>query len=301
VSYKSCPVVKLCHTLIVVKLDVESLRALRAVVGTGTFTEAASELGMSQSAVSWKIKRLEERVGAELVKRGQDIEATPDGQDLLLYAERIIDAHDEAVEHLSRSDLEGVVRLGTNEDLRGGALADVLARFGRMYPQIRLDVRVNLSGSVREWLEDGEVDLAVVQIPSDEIQPDDVVLWTEPLEWVHAVDHSFSPQGVVPIVSFGPGLVYLDAAEESLKRAGVRWRTVLECPMLSGVQAAVDAGLGVSALNPRNLTPSMVVWEEGPSDLPELSEVIRTGASAHDEVLAALRETLSTALVERGM
>lgn len=300
-SYKSCLVVKLCHTLGFVKLDVESLRALRAVVGTGTFTEAAAELGMSQSAVSWKIKRLEERVGAELVKRGQDIEATPDGQDLLLYAERIIDAHDEAVEHLSRSDLEGVVRLGTNEDLRGGALADVLARFGRMYPQIRLDVRVHLSGSVKEWLEDGEVDLAVVQIPTNEVQPDDVVLWTEPLQWVHAADHSFSRDEVVPIVSFGPGLVYLDAAEESLKRAGVRWRTVLECPMLSGVQAAVEAGLGVSALNPRNFTPSMVGWDGGPDDLPELSEVIRTGSSSDDEVLAALRETLSTALVERGV
>ncbi|NNF69674.1 MAG: LysR family transcriptional regulator, partial [Acidimicrobiia bacterium] len=219
------------------KLDVESLRALRAVVATGTFTEAASELGMTQSAVSWKIKRLEERVGNDLVKRGQDIEATPDGQDLLLYPERIIDAHDEAVEHLSRSDLEGVVRLGTNEDLRGGALADVLARFARMYPQIRLDVRVHLSGPVKEWLEDGEVDLAVVQIPTGDIQPGDVVLWSEPLEWVHATDHTFPTDEVVPVVSFGPGLVYLDAAEESLRRAGVRWRTVLECPMLSGVQA----------------------------------------------------------------
>jgi DNA-binding transcriptional LysR family regulator len=93
----------------------------------------------------------------------------------------------------------------------------------------------------------------------------------------------------------------LDAAEESLKRSGVRWRTVLECPMLSGVQAAVDAGLGVSALNPRNLTPAMVAWEDGPKDLPDLSEVIRTGSSADDEVLAALRETLSSALVERGI
>ena len=138
------------------KLDVESLRALQAVVDTGTFTEAGSRLGMSQSAVSWKIKRLEERVGMALVKRGQEIEATPDGRDLLLYADRIVSAHDEAVDHLSRSDLSGVVRLGTNEDLRGGELADVLARFGRTYPQISLEVRVELSGVVREWLDDVE-------------------------------------------------------------------------------------------------------------------------------------------------
>ena len=282
------------------KLDVESLRALRAVVDSGTFTEAAAQLGMTQSAVSWKIKRLEERVGLELVKRGgSEIEATPDGRDLLIYGERMLDAHDEAVEHLSRSDLSGVVRLGTNEDLRGGELADVLARFGRMYPQIRLDVRVQLSGVIREWLDDGEVDLAVVQIETGDIRPDDVVLWTEPLRWVHGADAVVDPEAVVPVVSFGPGLVYLDSAEEALKRSGRRWRTVLECPMLSGVQAAIESGLGVAALNPRNITDGMVEWGDGAKyPLPDLTEVIRTGVGGDAEVLGALRDALATALVE---
>jgi DNA-binding transcriptional LysR family regulator len=282
------------------KLDVESLRALRAVVETGTFTEAASHLGMTQSAVSWKIKRLEERVGLDLVKRGgSEIEATPDGRDLLLYGERMLEAHDEAVEHLSRSDLSGVIRLGTNEDLRGGELADVLARFGRMYPQIRLDVRVQLSGAVREWLDDGEVDLAVVQIEAIDVRPDDVVLWTESLAWVHGVEATFDLSDVMPIVTFGPGLIYLESSEESLRRGGLRWRTVLECPMLSGVQAAVEAGLGLAALNTRNITSAMVEWEEARKHpLPQLSEVIRTGEGGDPDILAALRDALTTALVE---
>lgn len=283
------------------KLDVESLRALRTVVDAGTFTEAASQLGMTQSAVSWKIKRLEERVGLELVKRGgSEIEATPDGRDLLLYGERMLDAHDEAVEHLSRSDLTGVIRLGTNEDLRGGELADVLARFGRMYPQIRLDVRVQLSGAVREWLDDGDVDLAVVQVEANDVRPDDVELWTEPLQWVHGSEAEFTGDGVVPVVSFGPGLVYLDAVEESLKVSGLRWRTVLECPMLSGVQAAVEAGLGVCALNTRNITDAMVPWSRGQKiALPRLTEVVRTGIGGDPDVLGALREALATSLGDR--
>lgn len=283
------------------KLDVESLRALRSVVQTGTFTEAAVQLGMTQSAVSWKIKRLEERVGLELVKRGgSEIEATPDGSDLLIYGERMLDAHDEAVEHITRSDLSGVIRLGTNEDLRGGELADVLARFGRMYPQIRLDVRVQLSGVVREWLDDGEVDLAVVQVAAADVRPDDVELWTEPLSWVHGADVVFETDEVIPVVSFGPGLVYLDAAEEALKNSGLRWRTVLECPMLSGVQAAVESGLGVCALNTRNITDAMVPWERGESiALPELTEVVRTGDGGDAEALAALREALATSLGDR--
>ena len=284
-----------------VKLDVESLRALRAVVTAGTFTEAASALDMSQSAVSWKIKRLEERVGMELVKRGgSEIEATPDGRDLLDYADRILRAHDEAVEHLTRSDLEGVIRLGTNEDLRGGELADVLARFGRQYPQIRLDVRVQLSGEVREWFDDGDVDIAVVQIPASEIRPDDVELWREPLQWVHGQDHTFDTGTVLPVVSFGPGLVYLDHAEESLRRGGLRWRTILECPMLSGVQAAVESGLGIAALNSRNLTDAMTVWErDDDHPLPELCEVVRVSGDGDQEVLLALRDALVSSLGDR--
>ena len=281
------------------KLDVESLRTLRAVVELGGFTEASQHLGMTQSAVSWKIKRLEERVGLDLVKRGSEVEATPDGRDLLLYAERIVDAHDEAVERLQRSDLSGRIRLGTNEDLRGGQLADVLARFGRIYPQAHLDVRVQLSGEVREWLEDGDVDIAVVQVLEGEVRPDDVVLWTEPVQWVHRQGVSFALDQVVPVVSFGPGLVYLDASNETLARRGVRWRSVLECPMLSGVQAAVESGLGVCALNPRNHTPGMTIWEHDDAlALPSISEVIRTGNAADPQLLTALRDELVAALVE---
>lgn len=304
------------------KLDVESLRTLQMVVTTGTFTEAASRLGISQSAVSWKIKRLEERVGLELVNRGSEIEATAHGNDLLHYAERIVDAHDSAVEHLSRSDLQGLVRLGTNEDLRGGELAEVLARFARRYPQIQLHVRVELSGTVREWLEDGEIDLALLQIPVADKRDGDVELWREPMHWMQAKEmptpeldnnpnegHSGgsakdqtkngtsgkAADGVAQLVSFGPGLAYLDHAEAALEAAGIEWRTVLECPMLSGVQAAVESGLGVAALNTRNCTDGMTPWPVD-APLPELCEVIRADESANPEVLEALRDALTTAL-----
>ncbi|MEM9565539.1 MAG: LysR substrate-binding domain-containing protein [Actinomycetota bacterium] len=284
------------------RLDVESLRALQTVVDTGTFTAAASRLGLSQSAVSWKIKRLEERVGLDLVTRGTEIEATPDGADLLDYGAKMVQLHDEAVERLRRSDLQGVVRLGSNEDLRGGDLADVLARFGRMYPQVRLDVEVQLSGTVAEWLDDGAVDVAVLQVLADQVRPDDVVLWRDDLRWVAGGGHTFDPDEIVPVVSFGPGLIYHDQMIESLTRRGIGWRTVLECPMLSGVVAAVEAGLGIAALHTRNRTELMVEWAgTGHEDhgLPELCEVIRTGDDGPPEVLDALTDMLTSALVGR--
>jgi DNA-binding transcriptional LysR family regulator len=260
-----------------VKLDVESLRALRLVAQRGGFTEAADELGVTQSAISWKIKRLE--------------------------ADRMLEAHDDAVAHLTRSDLEGVVRLGSNEDLHTGELVEVLARFGRAYPNIRLDVRFQLSGIVVEWVEDGDVDLGLVQIVDggpDGPEPDDVVLWTDPLLWVCAPDVEFDPSQVVPLVSFGPGCAYLAQVDEACARAGLRTRVALECPGLSGLTAAVEAGLGVAAINSRLVTDAMVEWANAPAaaELPHISHVIRTGSHGDREVLEVLRAELVRALEE---
>lgn len=282
------------------KLDVESLRTLHTVAALGTFKEVARELGVSQSAVSWKMKRLEERVGLDLVERSDgEMSLTPDGNDLLLYAEKIISAHDEAVEHLSRSDLEGVIRLGTNEDHGGVELAEVLARFGRMYPQVELRVRVGLSGDVSEWLDAGEVDLAILQLPVDDRSPDDDLLWTDQLWWIQGTGHSIPLGQPIPVVSFGPGFSCLEHSERSLDSAGLDHHVVLESPMLSGVQRAVEAGLGVAPLHRRNLTERMTEWEHAAQcPLPEVCEVIRCRSAVGDEVLTAIRSVLLDALAE---
>ena len=100
--------------------------------------------------------------------------------------------------------------------------ADVLARFGRMYPQVRLHVRVHLSGQVQEWLDDGDVDLALLQIPVVEAEPDDIVLWQEPLRWVHGQNQTFDPSEPLPVVTFGPGLAYMEVSEEALTAAAMQ-------------------------------------------------------------------------------
>lgn len=293
-----CPDVamRIGHGDFVVKLDVESLRALQTVVDTGGFTEAAAQLGVTQSAVSWKIKRLEERVGMSLVKRGQQVEATPDGADLLTYAEQIVSAHDAAVTHLTRSEIEGVLRLGSTEDLHSEELVEVLARFGRAYPNIRIDVRVQVSGVLSEWFDSGDIDIAILQLCDEgefSPRPDDIVLWSEDLVWVQGAEAAIDSNGVVPLMSFGPECTYADQVNESLARAGIRTSLALECPTLRGVQSAVEAGLGVAALNDKNMTPGMIRWSDGYKvPLPRVSYAIRTATHGEREPVEALRGEL---------
>ncbi|HAB57667.1 MAG TPA: LysR family transcriptional regulator, partial [Acidimicrobiaceae bacterium] len=107
-------------------MDVESLRVFRQLVAAEGFTAAAERLGVTQSAVSHKIRRLEERIGRDLLRRdGQSFVLTPDGRDLLAHAEAIVDAHDRAVDALQRSNVSGTVRLGCNEEVAATQLAEV--------------------------------------------------------------------------------------------------------------------------------------------------------------------------------
>ena len=107
-----------------VQLDVESLRTLIAVLDWGSMTRAAQQLGMSQSAVSWKIKRLEQRVGRPLLIRdGHDLRPTRDGSALLDDARSIVEIHDRAVQRLSSPEFTGRIRVGLTSLMGNKALS----------------------------------------------------------------------------------------------------------------------------------------------------------------------------------
>ena len=115
------------------QLDTESLRTFATVLDTGGMTSAAQQLNLSQSAVSWKIKRLEERVGRDLLVRdGRSLRPSRDGQELLVYARAIIDLHDEAVARLSSSELTGRLRLGATEEVSAEHVGNAASRFDRV-------------------------------------------------------------------------------------------------------------------------------------------------------------------------
>lgn len=258
------------------RLDVPHLRAFLAVAETASFTRAAERLNLTQSAVSWQIKRLEERVGRPLFHRpasraGDGVAPTAEGRDLLSHAARVLAAHDAAVDHLRRSDLAGRVRFGCSEDLIAERLAGLLARFRRGHPDVRLEIVVDTSTALRQRFERSDLDAALVQIPLGEGQPAGRALWRERPRWLVGPDSSLLVQRPLPLVTFGEACVYREAATRALAAVGVPWFPVLECPSLAGVQAAIRAGVGIGVLARRHLAEGLV---EAPASagLPPLPE-----------------------------
>ena len=284
-----------------VRLDVESLRAFRELVAADGFTAAADRLGVTQSAVSHKIRRLEERLGLDLVRRdGQTIVLTIDGRELLDHAEAIVDAHDRAVDSLQRSTVSGTVRLGCNEEVAATQLAEVASRFRRTHPDVALEIRVRDSAVIRRWFDEGDIDVALIQVldTDDALRDGDEVWRRDELVVVQAIGADFGGADEVSLISFGPDCLYEPWFASAMADAGLRWRTVMECPSIQGVQAAVEAGLGVAVLNTPHVTEAMRPYE--PLDdhtLPSVAFVLRAAVRAGaDDAIDALRTHLAGAL-----
>jgi DNA-binding transcriptional LysR family regulator len=176
---------------------------------------------------------------------------TEEGERLLSYARRILALAEEARDVVARPSGEGVVRLGITEDFAAYRLAELLSRFARARPGLRLHVRCGLSVRLAHDLERGELDLALVKRDAGESRArrDAIATWPERLQWVASRRHRLDPSGPVPLAVFEQGCLYRDRAIHALESAGRAWHIAYTSPNLPGIQAAVSAGLGVSILN----------------------------------------------------
>ncbi len=284
-----------------VRLDVESCRVFRELVAADGFTAAAERLGVTQSAVSHKIRRLEERIGVELLRRdGQQLVLTADGRELLGHAYEIVAAHDAAVDALQRSAVTGMVRLGCNEEVAATALAEVAERFGRTHPDVSLAIRVHDSAFVAEWLDTCEIDVALIQVLDTQgaLRDGDEVWRRDELSVVQAAHANFEEVDDVPLISFGERCLYEPFFGSAMTAAGHSYRQVMECTSIQGVQAAVTAGLGVAVLNTPNITDDMRLWRGAELGFPSVAFVLRRAEQSGEsgDAVDALCAHLASAL-----
>jgi DNA-binding transcriptional LysR family regulator len=272
------------------QLDVESLRTFITVLDLGGMTRAAESLDVSQSAVSWKIKRLEEKVGRDLlIREGRTVRPSLDGRQLLEYARTIVATHDEAVARLESSELTGTVKLGTTEEISAARMCDVLARFNRIHPGATIEFVVDASTRLSEMLQNSELDVAVLQVLPNECRSTDTVLWRDSLVWVSAPDWTYET-GTVPLITFGDGGFYRPLAERALRDAGIPYTIAFSGPSAASVIGATEAGLGVAVLADSSVVGELIRWPRaaGLLTLPMSCHIARSSEGEPSRVAAEL-------------
>ena len=191
------------------QLDIESMRALTVIVESGGITRAAKKLNLSQSAVSHKMKRLEQKINRSLFARVEGkLSLSSDGENLLDYARRMVKLHDEAVASFKQSDLAGELRLGITEDITAPGMAQILSSFSRSFPNINLMSRVSHTPELIRWLQAGEIDMAFIEVFETDLLESDHALGEQEIVWLQAQDFSYDAQQPIPFVTYHKDCFY---------------------------------------------------------------------------------------------
>ncbi|MFJ1302331.1 LysR family transcriptional regulator [Pseudomonadota bacterium AL_CKDN230030165-1A_HGKHYDSX7] len=263
-------------------LDLDQLRTFVAVADAGSLTAAAPRVFLSQSSVSEQIRKLEERAGQVLLRRGKAGAAlTPAGMRLLDYARRILALAEQAQRDMRGLALEGDLRLGITDYFRPNEISPLLARLKQTYPGLRLRVEIAKSDLVRAAYTRGELDVAVAMRVTDtgvaDAGADSAwVLRREPLVWLAgageeaAVEANDTP---LPLLCLTESCSLRQYTEGVLRRAGVAYGVAHVTTGVAGLQMALAAGLGVACLNQGAVGPGIVPWR-GAGALPALGTAV---------------------------
>jgi DNA-binding transcriptional LysR family regulator len=238
-------------------LDLSLLKTFAAIVDEGGLTAAGKVVGRTQPAVTHQLRRLERLVGQKLLVVGRrNIALTHDGEILLQYARSILRLNDEARARISAPDIEGRVIFGV-PDLYATLLPDVLRSYGLAYPRVEVELHLTRSIHLHAELKRKEIDLALVtRLPNIE---GGRFVGQQPLAWVasarsHPETLDPLPLALLPAGSFGRSVVI-----EALEKMGRAWRINSVSDSISGLHAAVFAGLSVSMLPECAVVPGMRV------------------------------------------
>lgn len=247
------------------------LRTFVMVAECGGFSRAAVRLNSTQSTVSHQIKRLESQADRTFLNRTtRSLSLTDDGEILIDYARKFLRLADDAKQHFGSPKLEGHVRVAASDDFATYSLPEILGRFKRVHPKVRLTVDVGLSGNLVSRLDEGEFDVVLGKRRLGDARGEFVS--REKLVWVAAAGTQLDHGQPLPLAVYPKPCLYRSTAIDILNAAGRSWSVVYTSPSLSGIRAAALAGIAVTPLAANFVTPDLVCLEPG-DDLPALPEV----------------------------
>ncbi|MGJ7569851.1 LysR substrate-binding domain-containing protein [Variovorax sp. RB2P76] len=253
-------------------VDIDLLRVFDTVVRIGSFTTAAKALSRTQSAVSMQLRRLEEQLGVQLVARGtRQLAPTPEGMQLLPLARQMLSLNDQLFHDVDTQEVSGSIRIGSIEHYATRVLPVLVAEFCRQHPRIHVELHHGVSSVMHAELGARyDMVIGVGAVGSGE----GLRLTKSRIVWASTAGSATHLQRPLPLALNPEGAMLRDWATHALDRAGIPWRIAYTSTSVTGLEAAVRAGIAVGVFREATISKRLKILgaKEGMPSLPD-SEV----------------------------
>jgi aminoethylphosphonate catabolism LysR family transcriptional regulator len=237
-------------------MNFTQLRAFHAVAQTGSFSQAAQHLGVSQPAVTVQIKGLEEALGALLFLRGgARVELTAEGRHLLALVPRVLHLLEE-IQHsvaATRALMRGQLRVGVSTP---ATILGLLALYSSRYPGIDLVLQDGNTNELMDDLDGNRVDVIVTSQLACRGQLFNLPLGRQDIVLVARPDHPLAERQKIephmlekwPVLVREEGSVTRAVFMNAMRRAGIKPRIAASLGSREMVKEAAAAGLGLGVV-----------------------------------------------------
>lgn len=228
-----------------------------------SFTKAAESLHMTQPAVTFQVRQLEEHFNTRLFDRTHNkISLTLAGECVLKRAEKIFEIYDDlenSVRELT-GEISGVLILGASTTIAEYMLPALLGDFKEKYPDVNIRLKVSNTDGIVSMVENNVIDLGVVEAPVTNKNLAVEACRTDRLVAITPPGHPLAKDGKIPVQAIvdypfifreegsGTREVIMDYLRESgVDPADIN--VIMELGSLEALKGAVEAGIGISIIS----------------------------------------------------
>lgn len=241
------------------RLTLPQLSAFLKLAETSSFREAATQLGVSQPALSRTIQHIETRIGARLFDRDtRTVMLTPAGERLRPAAIRLLEEYETVFRELHEfvEGREGVIRIATLPSVASALLPKAIMNFQSRYPNVRFDIWEDVGEPVHQIVRERGVDIGIAPPPQIAGELRYQTLLKDSLVFVSRVDdplaqadvHNWNVFSDRRFISTSEETGLRQMVESAMTQAGVMVECLFNCKQPTTVASLIIAGQGISAL-----------------------------------------------------
>ncbi len=238
-------------------MHIETLKVFCDLIDTGSFSIAAAQNFVTQSAVSQQIRTLETRYGRKLVERTKRrVHPTPAGEIFYEISQDIVNRFRELGERLQAFSniVAGTVRVATVHSVGLYEFSDELKRYVKAYPNVNIRLEYKKSNQIYDEVISGNLDVGVIAYPSKRPQIRLIPFREDRLVMICTPAHPLARLKAVPIarldgerfVGFEKDIPTHKAIERIFQKHGVRVNYVAELDNVEVIKRIVEVGTGVA-------------------------------------------------------